>query len=99
MYHRVGDKLLLIVSVVAGIVVLYSGLICAQSFRTSGSGFLVSPDGYIITSYHVVRGAAPPITVTLSDGSRFQAELIAHTDVIDDGGTDLALLKISRGPS
>ena len=68
MYHRVGDKLLLIVSVVAGIVVLYSGLICAQSFRTSGSGFLVSPDGYIITSYHVVRGAAPPITVTLSDG-------------------------------
>jgi serine protease Do len=54
----------------------------------AGSGMVVSPDGYIVTNNHVVEGAQK-VTVTLSDGSVFDATIVG-TDV----QTDLAVVKI-----
>jgi serine protease Do len=63
-----------------------------------GSGFLISPDGYIVTNNHVVSPArtgatVDEIVVTLSDRREFEAELVAR-----DTASDLAVLKI-RGAS
>ena len=62
--------------------------------QSLGSGFLVSPDGYIVTNNHVVspgqRGAAvSSITVTFPDRSEYPAKLIGR-----DAASDLAVLKI-----
>ncbi len=54
-----------------------------------GSGFLISPDGYIVTNHHVA-GNATKVTVSLTDGQTLEAELIGG-----DKATDLALLKVS----
>ena len=56
----------------------------------SGSGVIISEDGYIVTNNHVINGATS-ITVRLSDGREYPAELIS-TDV----RTDVAVLKISE---
>ncbi len=53
-----------------------------------GSGFVLSSDGYIATANHVVAGMSE-LTVVLSNGERYRAELVAG-----DALTDLALLKI-----
>lgn len=53
-----------------------------------GSGFIVSPDGYIVTNSHVVSEAAE-IKVTLNDSQEFIAKLIGN-----DASTDIALIKI-----
>ena len=53
-----------------------------------GSGVIISPDGYIVTNNHVIKGAEN-ITVTLNDNREFDAQLIAT-----DPSTDIALLKI-----
>ena len=55
----------------------------------SGSGFIFSEDGYIITNHHVIEGAVK-ITVTLNNGETYDAELIGG-DVM----TDVAVLKIN----
>lgn len=55
----------------------------------SGTGFLVHPDGVIVTCAHVVEGAIE-MEIVLDDGRRFQAEAIAL-----DRRNDLALLKVS----
>jgi serine protease Do len=57
-------------------------------FRGMGSGFIVAPEGYVVTNQHVV-GNASEITVTLHDGKKLPAELIGI-----DEKTDLALLKV-----
>ena len=61
-------------------------------FRTtaaaSGSGFILTSDGYIATNYHVVEDATE-IKVTLYDDTAYQAELIGY-----DESNDLAVLKI-----
>ena len=54
----------------------------------TGSGVIISPDGYIVTNNHVIQGAQS-IEVTTNDNKTFTAELIGT-----DPGTDIALLKI-----
>ena len=53
-----------------------------------GSGFLISPDGYIVTNNHVVKDASS-VRVTLANGHSYKANVVG-TDL----KTDLALIKI-----
>jgi serine protease Do len=54
----------------------------------SGSGFILSPDGYILTNNHVVEGA-DRVTVVLADKREFEARVIGR-----DPNTDVAVVKI-----
>ncbi|MDD5595931.1 MAG: Do family serine endopeptidase [Candidatus Omnitrophica bacterium] len=54
-----------------------------------GSGVIINPEGYILTNEHVIEGA-DKITVTLSDGRKFKAELKGQ-----DMRADLAVVKIN----
>ena len=60
-----------------------------REVHSSGSGVVISPDGYVLTNYHVIENATEVI-VTLPGGEEFEAEIIG-TDYI----TDLALLKLN----
>lgn len=55
---------------------------------SSGSGVIISPDGYIVTNHHVVSDGSE-IHLTLDDKREYEAELIGS-----DPSTDIALLKI-----
>jgi serine protease Do len=62
--------------------------------EASGSGFIVTKDGYILTNNHVITGmdrttVADRITVKLMDGRVFSAKVVGH-----DPSTDVAVLKI-----
>lgn len=56
----------------------------------SGSGSIISPDGLVLTNAHVIQNAPRTLTVTLADGRRLPADVIAF----GDRGLDLAVLKI-----
>ncbi|MEP6503527.1 MAG: Do family serine endopeptidase, partial [Betaproteobacteria bacterium] len=56
--------------------------------RAIGSGFILSPDGYVLTNAHVVDGA-DEVLVTLTDKREFKAKLIGA-----DQRTDVAVVKI-----
>lgn len=60
----------------------------APDQRASGSGVIISNDGYIVTNNHVVNGATS-ITVTLNNRKNYVAKVIGT-----DPNTDLALIKI-----
>lgn len=55
----------------------------------TGSGFFISREGLIVTNYHVIKGASK-ITVTLYDGSAYEAGLVGS-----DEENDIAVIKIS----
>jgi serine protease Do len=56
----------------------------------SGSGVVISPDGYIATNYHVVSNT-DKVTVTFNDRYTAEAEVVAK-----DASTDLAVLKVKE---
>ena len=56
---------------------------------SSGSGFIITKDGYIVTNHHVVSGASS-VTVTLHDGREYPATVVGS-----DSDYDVAVLKIN----
>ncbi len=59
-----------------------------QFRRGAGSGFIISPDGYILTNNHVVEGASH-ISVEMPDGREFKGEVVGT-----DPPTDVAIVKV-----
>jgi len=59
-----------------------------QEVKGLGSGFIISADGYILTNDHVA-GNAKEITITMTNGEKYKAELVGTDALID-----IALLKI-----
>src|SRR4051812_13115245 len=56
----------------------------------TGSGFVISSDGYIVTNAHVVEGSNGQIKAKIGDGKTLAAKLVGQ-----DASTDLALLKVN----
>lgn len=69
-----------------GVLALFSSALFAKS--SSGTGFVITKSGHIVTNYHVVERASR-ITVRDSADNRFQARL-----VLSDAANDIAILKI-----
>ena len=61
-----------------------------QQVIGSGSGVIISPDGYIITNNHVIKGARE-LQITLNNKESYNAEVVGV-----DESTDIALLKIDK---
>lgn len=61
-----------------------------QKVQSLGSGFIISPDGYIVTNDHVA-GNASEITVTMTDGTHHQAKIVGSDPV-----SDICLLKVDE---
>ncbi|MDP6529496.1 MAG: Do family serine endopeptidase [Gemmatimonadota bacterium] len=71
----------------------------------SGSGFVIDPDGYILTNNHVIQGASE-VTVRFADGTELDARIVGQdpeTDVavlrVDPSGMDGGLVALTMGDS
>lgn len=72
--------------------VSYQSMFGTMSSPVSGSGFIISDDGYILTNYHVVEQADKakvPVTVTMYNGSSYEAAIVGT-----EAENDIAVLKI-----
>jgi serine protease Do len=58
--------------------------------QSLGSGFIINPDGYVLTNNHVVQGATD-IKVRLADAREFEAKVVGR-----DPSTDVALIKLEK---
>jgi S1-C subfamily serine protease len=73
---------------ITSIVIQEDWLYGAYQAEGAGSGFIINPDGRILTNYHVVKGNAQ-LTVTLNDKKTYKADVLGV-----DKRNDLALIKI-----
>ncbi|WP_082337063.1 Do family serine endopeptidase [Porphyrobacter sp. AAP60] len=76
-----------------------SGQPQTREAQSLGSGFIISADGFVVTNNHVIsppdtRAKLESITVTLPDGTEYEAELVGA-----DAASDLAVLKIKANRS
>lgn len=55
---------------------------------SSGSGFIISADGYVVSNYHVVQGASK-LTVIMTNGQEYNAQVVGY-----DANNDISVLKI-----
>jgi len=60
---------------------------------SSGSGFIITEDGYIVTNYHVISGGTT-VEVTLNDGTTYPAQIIGGEE-----DYDIAVIKVDPGES
>lgn len=82
---KVGPSVVGITSTVNNIYSIFSTSSVSQG---TGSGIIISSDGYIVTNSHVIEGASA-VKVTLNTGSEYEAKIIGN-----DSKTDLAVIKI-----
>ena len=66
----------------------FSGRSTSREMVGSGSGVIITPDGYVITNNHVIENASE-LSVTLNNNKTYKAELIGA-----DAKTDIALIKL-----
>ena len=71
-----------------------SGQPATREAGSLGSGFIISPDGYVVTNNHLIAGltgtgTVDTVTITMNDGKEYPARIIGRDDT-----SDLALLKI-----
>lgn len=84
--QKVGPSVVGIVSTVKSYTFFYNQETTAES---SGSGIIISEDGYIMTNNHVISGASS-VQVVLNNGEKYDATLVGT-----DADTDLAVIKIN----
>ncbi|NLH79264.1 MAG: Do family serine endopeptidase [Phyllobacteriaceae bacterium] len=63
----------------------------ADRVVAQGSGFIISPDGKVVTNFHVVKGATG-VSVVTEDGTEYDAKVVGS-----DEKTDVALLQVQGG--
>ena len=62
-----------------------------RPFRSMGSGFVIHPDGYVVTNFHVVENASKIIVTFKDDEKKYEADIVGS-----DKRTDIALLKVKE---